>query len=463
MTALLALVLALTISTPAFAASEDFDPQVTVTQGTNKITVALIDTESNNAILAAYKPTLSVPCDRTVTSVTAPNGSTLSFEQKDGMVSFTVAVGGTYTLTFKTTSGGGGGSSSASSNPTVNTETTTAPDGSTVKTETKKDGTVVETVKSPDGGTTVTESRSETKADGTTVETKKTTATAANGTTSTTTTVTDENGSSSESGVRVSSKAVKEAQETGGSVALPIEVSAGNGGSTSSTVSITVPAGSGNVKVEIPVSDVSSGTVIVLVHEDGTEEIVKTTLQTESGVQFTVEGNVTVKVIDNSREFSDTEGHWSQDEVNYVAARGLFEGIGDGKFGVGDETTRAMVMTVLARLAGVDTDGGTTWYDKGVAWAKENDVSDGSDPNGTLTREQLAVMLYRYSGSPAVSGELDFADADEVSDWARDAMLWATQVGILGGNGDGTVTPGGSAERAQVAAMFARFLRLAVH
>lgn len=221
-----------------------------------------------------------------------------------------------------------------------------------------------------------------------------------------------------------------------------------------------MPAGSGKVKVEIPVSNVNSGTVVVLVREDGTEEIVKTTLRTENGVQFTVEGNATVKIVDNSREFSDTNGHWSQDEVNYVAARGLFEGVGGGKFGVSDETTRGMAVTVLARLAGVDTDGGANWYDKGVAWAMENGVSDGSAPNGTLTREQLAVMLYRYAGSPEVSGELSFTDADEVSDWAKDAMLWATQTGIIGGNGDGTVAPGGSAERSQVAAMFARFLRL---
>ena len=524
-TALLALVLALTISAPALAAEGEFDPTVTLTQGTNSITVTLVSTDSNNAILAARKPALSVPCgSRTVVSVTAPNGSSLTFTQEDGLVRFTVEQGGAYVIALRPVSSGSNpsGGSSAPANPTVNTETTTTPDGSTVKTETKQDGTVVESTKSPDGSTTTTESKTETKADGSTVETKKETVTAsdgststtetkvetkadgsstetrtestktsdgtktetktesktdqngvtsttevkkttvADGSTSTTTTTTDENGSRTESSVRVSSEAVKEAQKSGEAVTVPVEVPAGKGEESSSTVSVNVPSGSGTVKVEIPVSNVSSGTVIVLVHEDGTEELVKATHQTETGVQFTVEGNVTVKIVDNSKEFSDTMGHWSEDEVNYAAARELFNGIGGGKFGIADETTCGMAMTVLARLAGVDTDGDGAWYEKGVKWAEENNISDGRDANSTLTREQLAVMLYRYSGSPEVSGELNFDDANEVSDWAKDAMLWATQAGIIGGNGDGTVTPGGSAQRAQVAAMFTRFLRLAM-
>ena len=129
--------------------------------------------------------------------------------------------------------------------------------------------------------------------------------------------------------------------------------------------------------------------------------------------------------------------------------------------GVERTMTRAMVNTVLARLAGVDTTpaAGQNWYDKGIAWARENGVSDGTNPNGNVTREQLATMLYRYAGSPAVNGSLPFSDADTASDYAKNALIWATQNGILNGYGDGRSGPKANAERAQVAAMMARFIQ----
>ena len=86
-------------------------------------------------------------------------------------------------------------------------------------------------------------------------------------------------------------------------------------------------------------------------------------------------------------------------------------------------------------------------------------MSDGTNPNGNVTREQLATMLYRYAGSPAVSGSLPFSDADTVSDYAKNALIWATQNGILNGYGDGRIGPKANAERAQVAAMMARFIQ----
>ena len=97
--------------------------------------------------------------------------------------------------------------------------------------------------------------------------------------------------------------------------------------------------------------------------------------------------------------------------------------------------------------------------DKGIAWARENGVSDGTNPNGNVTREQLATMLYRYAGSPTVSGTLPFTDTHEANLYAQDALLWAVQNGILNGYGDGRVGPKANAERAQVAAMMARFIQ----
>ena len=121
--------------------------------------------------------------------------------------------------------------------------------------------------------------------------------------------------------------------------------------------------------------------------------------------------------------------------------------------------TRGMVNTVLARLSGVDTNGGSTWYEKGTEWAMKNGITDGTNPTGNVTREQLATLLYRYAGSPDVSGTLSFADNASISDYARNALLWANQKGIMSGVGNNTIAPKANAQRAQVAAMFARYLK----
>ena len=99
------------------------------------------------------------------------------------------------------------------------------------------------------------------------------------------------------------------------------------------------------------------------------------------------------------------------------------------------------------------------YYRDPIAWAQQNGVSDGTNPNGGVTREQLAAMLYRYAGSPAVSGTLPFTDAHEANPYAQDALLWAVQNGILNGYRDGRVAPKANAQRAQVAAMMARFIQ----
>ncbi len=118
-------------------------------------------------------------------------------------------------------------------------------------------------------------------------------------------------------------------------------------------------------------------------------------------------------------------------------------------------------MTVLARFDGQNTTGGSVWYEKGMEWAKENGVSDGTDPDGSITREQLATMLWRYAGSPAAeAGFLSrFADAASVSGYAADAMRWAVSTGLIGGMGDGTLAPRGNATRAQVATILMRFVK----
>ena len=293
-------------------------------------------------------------------------------------------------------------------------ETIVNADGSVTKIETKSDGTVIETTTWRDGSTLTAETspngRVETvekRADGTTVET--------------------------------------------------VESASGE-----ITASVSVPKSVGSTRVDIPVSKPTGSMVAVIVHPDGTEEIVKGSVVTETGVALRAEGNVRLKIIDNAKSFNDMADHWAKDAVEFASSRELFNGVGNDAFGPDRSMTRGMVSTVLARLAGADTAGGETWYAKGTVWAVENGISDGTAPEQPVTREQLAAMLYRYAGSPAVSGELGFDDADSISAWARDAVRWCVDNGILNGVGGNRMTPQDLARRGQVAAMLMRFLQATV-
>ena len=338
---------------------------------------------------------------------------------------------GTITLWHKSSSG----SSSGSVTPGTKTDTVKNPDGSTTKTETKADGSKTET----------------------------TTASSSGGSTGITVTKTDAKGNTTtEASAKLSDQDVKEAQKKGEAVIVPVkEIQAAKDANAATKIKIDVPNNANKTTVEIPVENVTSGTVAVIVHEDGTEELVKNSKPTEHGVQLELSGSTTVKIIDNSKTFDDTKGHWSQDDVNFVAARELFNGVGGNQFGVSQPMTRGMVNTVLARLADVDTTPGQgqAWYEVGTDWAKKNGISDGTNPTAPVTREQLATLLYRYAGSPSVSGTLHAADAASVSDYAEDALLWANQNGIVNGVGSNTIAPKDNAQRAQVAAMLARYLQ----
>lgn len=307
------------------------------------------------------------------------------------------------------------------------------------------------TTKNPDGSTTTTTTD---KATGAVTETTTT----ANG--SVGTVKTDANGST-EISASISAADVKAAEQKNAPVIAPITVAPAASSAAAPVIKLSVPANAGEVAVAIPVVNAKQGTVAVKVNPDGTEEIIKTAVVTENGLVLGVKGSMQIKVINNDKSFVDTVGHWAASDVDFVSARELFNGTAPALFSPEASMTRGMVVTVIARLAGENTDGGANWYDKGCAWAVANGVSDGTDPNGSITREQLAAMLYRYCGSPAASGSLSaYADAASVSAFASDAMQWCVNNGIINGM-DGLLNPQGQATRAQVSAMFARYIRLA--
>lgn len=326
------------------------------------------------------------------------------------------------------------------STPGNKTKTTKNPDGSTTTTVTKPDGTVTETTKWADGSTNVVETRKDGSvkqsgqtADGVKGETTKT----SDGTMNATATV------------------PAKAADSANAVTLPIlPVEAGK-----STIIVSAPANK-SVKVVVPMQNVKPGTVAVLVKADGAEEIIKTAVPTEGGIALAVQGNVTIKVMDNTKRFNDmSENNWAYESVTFVTARELFNGISATSFGAGEPMTRGMLMTVLARLDGQDTAAGSTWYEAGMGWAREQGISDGTAPEGNLTREQLVTMLYRYAGSPktADTAMREFSDADSVSSYAAEAMEWAVENSIVNGK-NGALDPQGQATRAEVAAILQRFV-----
>lgn len=387
---------------------------------------------------------------------------------------------GAIELWHRSSSGSSSGGSSSSGSSGGKTETEKNPDGSTTTTVTSSNGTVTETTKYPDGSKEVVE----TKKDGTvtTTSTDKTgneTKVVENPNGSSKTTVDNKDGSSStttvsrsgqvEAEVNLPVKVIEEAAEAGEAVALPMpELPVTSDRDEAPTVTMNL-AGGRSAKVEIPVDRVTPGTVAILVKADGTEQIVKTAVTTDNGVAVTLSDGDTVKVVDNSKNFTDVSGsYWAADAIDFATSRELFAGNTETTFNPGGTMTRAMIWTVLARYDGTDTTNttGGVWYTAGQTWAMDNGISDGSNANGTMTREQLATMLYRYAQSKgqgftgAWTFQLDYPDAERVSSYAYEALCWMTMNGVIGGMTDGTLNPQGSATRAQVATILQRYVEV---
>lgn len=155
------------------------------------------------------------------------------------------------------------------------------------------------------------------------------------------------------------------------------------------------------------------------------------------------------------------QNSWFASAVQYVTSNSLMNGTSTTAFSPSANMSRGMLMTVLARYAGESTEGGTVWYEKGMNWAKNKGISDGSAPNANITREQLAAMLYRYAGEPDGTADLSaYTDAGSVSAYAEKAVQWCVKNGILTGKTSSTLAPKATATRAECAAMLQRFASL---
>ena len=231
-------------------------------------------------------------------------------------------------------------------------------------------------------------------------------------------------------------------------------------------VTITVTPDSGYELTALTVTDFFGNQVDISRNSDGTYRFVMPASQ------------VTVSAVFAPAQlpFTDvTEANWYYDEVYYVWANGLMQGTSATTFGPNVDTTRAMVVTILWRLEGEPASGydmdysdvaGGAWYAGAVRWATEHGIVNGSEgqfyPGGTVTREQLAAMLYRYAQYKGydltAGGDLSgFADAGAVSGWAETSLAWAVGQRLIQGSAN-QIDPTGSAIRAQLAAILMRFM-----
>ena len=167
-------------------------------------------------------------------------------------------------------------------------------------------------------------------------------------------------------------------------------------------------------------------------------------------------------VIDASKFVDVSRSDWFYNAVQYALENGLMNGTSASEFSPNAATTRGMIVTILARGEGVNTNG-TPWYGEGQKWAMQNGISDGTNMPGVITREQLATILYRYAklkgyDTSKTASLKDFPDAGSVSSYAVEAMQWAVAEGLITGM-SGQLNPQGSATRAQAATILMRFMQ----
>lgn len=355
------------------------------------------------------------------------------------------------TLTLKPTAvnpgnpdnpGGSTGGSTGSTGTNADSKTTTNTDGSKTTTVTDKaTGTVTETTKAADGSTRIVE----TKKDGTVTEK-----------------IADKAGNKLESLKKPDGSMTATMAKTDGS---KVESQTTTDGKTTAT--ITVPAGVDKTTVVIPTPEKpKAGMVAVIKKADGTRQIVKNSLPTENGVAVTLTDGATVELVDNSKSFKDVPASsWAKSAVDFVSARDIMNGTAPGTFNAQKAMNRAEIWSVLYRQNVGNAADSTTgkWYENAQKWAQEQNLSDGTNPTGEISRQQMVTILWRAAGSPKADGTLTgYADAASAADYAKEALTWAVKVGIISGTDADTLNPGGDASRLQVAAILMRYLQMNV-
>ena len=274
----------------------------------------------------------------------------------------------------------------------------------------------------------------------------------------------DYNGSSSSSGSIRYTVSVEDTDN--GSVEVsPTRASKG------STVTVTVKPDEGYELDELTVTDKNGDSVKLTDKGDG-----KYTFKMPAS-KVTVEAVFTAAKVEGLPFTDVTSGDWFYDAVAYVYDKGMMEGTTDTTFAPTMNLTRSMIAQVLYNLeerpeapgaAGFPDVAAGAWYADAVNWAAARGIVKGYDtgafgPEDSVTREQLAAILYRYAqakGYDTTQGGMavrEFSDSASISDWAQEAMAWAVNAQVLSGKGNGVLDPQGTATRAEVAQMLMNF------
>lgn len=223
---------------------------------------------------------------------------------------------------------------------------------------------------------------------------------------------------------------------------------------------------------------------VLVLSAGGAEEVVSGTCAKRNG-KLSVQVKIThlstfVVTTEKVMPFTDVSGHWAAEAIAYVYGTGLMNGTSETTFAPNESLNRAMLVTILYRLAGEPAVIGEsktfidvapdTWYTSAVVWGSTNGIVSGIGndqfaPMQAITREQLATMLYRYTQysrlDTSAKGDLSkFTDSDQVSSWASDAMMWAVGAGLITGKTANVIDPTGTATRAEVATILMRFTEL---
>ena len=295
-------------------------------------------------------------------------------------------------------------------------------------------------------------------------------------------------------GMEITNEGLAElAAQSGSTVALSAEsvtvTGADGAGAGAVKVDVTMNGKSvetvaGGIAVTIPAEEAGPGAVLVVVSGDGTETILKKSIVEADGSHRAVlPGPATVRIVDNGREFVDvSDTFWARDAIDFTTARELFSGTGGDTFSPNGPMTRGMLVTVLYRLEDTAAQGQNgfadvedgAWYADAVIWASGNEIVNGVGgglfaPERSITRQELAAMLYRYAGflgadtSASAAGSLSaFKDRNLAASYAVEALEWAVGAGLMNGKNSTTLDPMGTATRAEVAAILQRLIGLMV-
>ena len=248
---------------------------------------------------------------------------------------------------------------------------------------------------------------------------------------------------------------------------------------TAGNKKITVINGGIVVSVHTETTD---NTVSAIINGDDSETIIKKSSVGEKGIRMRLGGSQRIRVFDGGERFSDVpKDSWFESPIGFVSARGLMGKMADG-FSPDDNMTRGMLVTVLHRLedlpkrlgnVGFSDMSSGDWYFDAMGWAAENKLVLGitaneAAPEDDITREQIAVVFYRYAkhlglaGTDSAADLEEFSDGGEVSDWAKDAFAWVVSCGLITGRDDTELAPGATATRAEVATMLRRIIEMLV-